>query len=785
MSTLRQRAPLLVWLAVLIGSLIVIARTSFVADMSAFLPASPDAGQRMLIEQLRDGTLARLMIVGIEGGTPEARHTASKKLAAALRKEDEFVTVQNGEAETLRRDQEFWFNNRYLLSATVSAERFSSTGLRAAIDETLLNLSGSAGLMLKSLLTRDPTGEALTLVNDLQQQGGPRQSGGVWVSRDDQRALLLLQTRAAGSDTDALAHAIATIEQHFASVKQADQRVVMSGAGVFSVQSRDRIKQETSQLASLSTLFIIVLLLSIYRSPRLLALGMLPVVTGALIGVAAVSLGFGHVHGLTLGFGTTLIGEAVDYGIYFFVQTGSNDARSAWQQRFWRTVALGVLTSICGFGALLVSGFPGLAQLGLYSIAGLIAAALTARFVMPQLMPARLHMRKVEPLGARLQCFVAWLVRMRPVLLVLIAACAVLLVVRHDRIWNHSISALNPVPEEAQQLDGELRRELGAPDTRYLLVRNVPDAQTALQAAEAITPALQALTDKKALGGFDSPARLLPSDATQRQRQAALPAPEVLKQRLATALKGAPLNADKLQAFIDDVAAARTRPLLTRADLDGTASALALDAMLVRRSEGYSLLIPLRASVGHDIDADAVRAALDKAGQPELLLVDLRGQAESLYGTYLNEAIKLSVWGFAGILLLFVISLRSFKRVLQLMLPLAGTVVLVMAGMMLLGQALSILHLIGLLLSVAIGSNYALFFHQGNEAGQDTEAERQRTLVSLAMANIATVVGFGLLATSTVSVLQALGGTVGPGALLSLLLAAAFTTQPAGKPGAA
>ncbi|MGT2490864.1 hypothetical protein ACU4GD_10890 [Cupriavidus basilensis] len=29
----------------------------------------------------------------------------------------------------------------------------------------------------------------------------------------------------------------------------------------------------------------------------------------------------GMVHGLTLGFGTTLIGEAVDYSIYLFVQS--------------------------------------------------------------------------------------------------------------------------------------------------------------------------------------------------------------------------------------------------------------------------------------------------------------------------------------------------------------------------------------------------------------------------------------------------------------------------------
>jgi predicted exporter len=35
----------------------------------------------------------------------------------------------------------------------------------------------------------------------------------------------------------------------------------------------------------------------------------------------AVSLGFGSVHGITLGFRCDVIGEGVDYAIYLFTQT--------------------------------------------------------------------------------------------------------------------------------------------------------------------------------------------------------------------------------------------------------------------------------------------------------------------------------------------------------------------------------------------------------------------------------------------------------------------------------
>src|ERR1700751_1159203 len=108
----------------------------------------------------------------------------------------------------------------------------------------------------------------------------------------------------------------------------------------------------------------------------------MPVASGAVIGIAAVALGFGAVHGITLGFGITLIGESVDYSIYFFLQSGSAGEAAAahWKRRWCPTVRLGMLTSVFGFASLLPSGFPGLQQLGVYSICGLISAALVTRF---------------------------------------------------------------------------------------------------------------------------------------------------------------------------------------------------------------------------------------------------------------------------------------------------------------------------------------------------------------------------------------------------------------------
>ena len=87
--------------------------------------------------------------------------------------------------------------------------------------------------------------------------------------------------------------------------------------------------------------------------------------------------------------------------------------------------------------------------------------------------------------------------------------------------------------------------------------------------------------------------------------------------------------------------------------------------------------------------------------------------------------------------------------------------------------------MVALLLVIGVGSNYALFFDRDNFARGTPE----RTLASLVLCNICTIIGFGALGFSSTPVLAAIGSTVGYGALLSLLFAAILTPGPAISPG--
>lgn len=779
---------MIAWLCFLAACAGVIARTHFSADLSAFLPRSPSAQQRVLVEQLRDGLVSRLILVGIDGGDAAGRADVSRKLAAQLRNDTRFSAINNGEPVGQARDERFVYEHRYQLSPAVTPERFSEAGLKSALADSLDLLSSSAGMMTKDLLPHDPTGEVTALVSQLDSGAQPAMLDGVWASREGKRAVLLAQTASAGSDTDAQASALAAIREAFrqAAPGASPYRLLMTGPGVFAVETRDTITRDVRWLSAASIALIVVLLLAVYRSVPTLLLGLMPVLSGVAAGVAAVSLAFGTVHGLTLGFGTTLIGEAVDYSIYLFVQSAGmtfgqrKQSLKDWVAGFWPTIRLGVLTSICGFASMLFSGFPGLVQLGLYSIVGLSTAGIVTRFVLPHLLPQGFAIRDVSRLGNVLARFAARASRLRVALaLLLVAALAVLLMQRHG-LWSQELAALSPVPKASQNLDERLRADVGAPDVRYLAVVSAASEQAALERAEALARQLQPLVDAGVIAGYESPARYLPSDAAQRARIASLPAADDLRARLAAALRDQTIRVkpEVFAPFIADVDAARAQPPLRRADLQGTSMALAVDSLLTQRDGRWTAMLPLRAAAGSDVQAQKIRAALASAHVPDALFVDMKAEADRLYQNYVHEDIRLSLGGFAAIVVLLVLALRSPVRAARTLAPLVAAVIVVIAGLALAGKSLTILHLIGMLLIVAVGSNYALFFNYRAHADGDVNAISPQTLVSLAIANLATVLGFGLLALSSVPMLKTFGLTVGPGAILALLFSAILAPRP-------
>lgn len=762
------------WLLLVAACAFIVGRTTFTTDLSAFLPRSPTPAQQILVDQLREGVVSRLMLIGIEGDNPETLARISRELARDLRRRDAFASVDNGEDPRADADREFVWRYRYLLSPVVSPERFSADALREHLQDNLRLLATPAGMLLRRVLPRDPTGEILVLTEELAGSVRPNTRHGVWFSMNGARALLTARTRAPASDLDAQEAAVNLVRDAFARAASGTQAtLVLTGPGVFSVSSRAGIKRDVVRFALIASCLIAVLLLVLFRSPRLLALSFVPVASGALAGVAAVSLGFGEVHGVTLGFGVTLLGEGVDYSIYLFTRATPGIAPYRTLDQIWPTLRLGVFTSICGFSAMLLAGFTGLAQLGMFSISGIIVAAAVTRGVLPAMLPQGYSAKMATALIPFITGAIRGARRLRYAVFVLITLAAGMLALRPEPLWSNDLASLSPVTRAEQQLDQAMRRDLGAPDVRHLVVIRAGSQEAALQASESVAADLRDAERNGVIADYDSPSTYLPSQRMQRERQAALPPAPRLRETLRQALKGLPYRPDAFEPFLQDVSAARQGPLISRESLKDTRLALKVDALLTKQSGGWAAMLPLSGVS----DAAALDRRFRKVSGAEVVLLDIKRETASLYAGYRDEVLLHSLLGAGAIVVLLLISLRSIRRVLLVVAPLVASVIVVAAALALLQGPLSIFHLVGLLLVVAVGSNYSLFF----DSKLPAESDRARTEASLFFACASTIVGFGVISFSNVPVLNAIGSTVGLGAILALLFSAAMRGEEPGS----
>jgi len=140
-------------------------------------------------------------------------------------------------------------------------------------------------------------------------------------------------------------------------------------------------------------------------------------------------------------------------------------------------------------------------------------------------------------------------------------------------------------------------------------------------------------------------------------------------------------------------------------------------------------------------------------------VLDLKGASESLVAQYRSRILQ--ALGIALLLLAaaVAIALRDPRRAWHVIAPMSLATLLVLAVLRVSGVSLSLFHLVAVTLAAGLGLHYALFF----ERPVDTLAEARRTLHGTLVCVSSAVLVFGLLATSSLPVLRAIGLTVALG----------------------
>lgn len=316
----------------------------------------------------------------------------------------------------------------------------------------------------------------------------------------------------------------ALVETARSAVETAGGELLAAGGVLHAAHGQRSARAEASLIGSLSLGATLLLLLWLFRTPRIL-LAALPVLVGALAGAAACVALFGQMHVLTLVLGASLIGVSLDFPLHYLSKS--------WTLQPWHGrralglilpgLALALLTNLIGYLALAFTPFPALTQVAVFSAAGLLGAFLCTTCLLPVLFSGHLTPWP-HPLGWAQR----WL-QLRQALLARIATPWLLaglglfclggvlqLSFKDDlRQWVSRAPLLQQQAERIGTITGF------QPTSQYFLVR-AADADALLERQAELSRRLDALQTEQRLGGYLALSQLVAPTAEQARLRPAL-----------------------------------------------------------------------------------------------------------------------------------------------------------------------------------------------------------------------------------------------------------------------
>lgn len=727
--------------------------------------------------RLMDSALTRTMVLAIDAGDPTTSIAVADRLGEALEGDPEVEALRSGPAPGLAETvHALYFPRRFaLLSSRPEEElpgRLSDAGLARAAASLRRALLLPGGPLVKAFAEADPWQVFADLIQRFDRARGSDLAvrDGHFVDPRDGAAVVFLTTRHSAFDASRQGPFEQRLLDGFRRARAGvaeDASLERSSVHRFAVSAERRAVGDMETISGVSTALVVLLFLVLFRSPRILLVSLLPLLFGLLVSATTGILVFGEIHVMTLVFGATLIGICIDYPIHFVVHhtlLPSADGPRGSLARIWGALRLGALTTVAGFLGLAWSDFPGVREIGVFAAVGILGALATTRWLVPGLVPARpaptaLERRLAEAMGRLLH----GMRRTRAAVLALPAAGVVLAGIGLPTLTlQDDVYALSfpPDPDWVAE-DQRVRERVAQSETGRFAVVLGDDLGQALEGNDRVFLALEEAVEAGELEGFRSLHTFLPSESLQRRNLAVLREQPRLAERTLAALEREGFRPEAFAPFAADLRA-DTEPLRYE-DLAASPLSDWISGFRVDLDDRVAILTFLRGL--SDVPAVAARIGSVEGGH----LFDQQEFLGEVYGRYRGRTIQLIAVGLLAVGLLLWIRYRSPRWALATALPALLAATTTLAILALAGIPINLMHLLGTLLVLSIGVDYAIFLVAPGASAVDQRA----TLLTLCVACASTCLAFGLLAFSAFPALRSLGAATGIGVILSLLFAPA------------
>ena len=544
----------------------------------------------------------------------------------------------------------------------------------------------------------------------------------------------------------------------------AAQKKVLSASGItldmsgMLLHAAAGARQATSEISTIgvgSLIGIVIIMLLVFHRLTPLLLMLLSVSVGCMTAAAVTMLVFDRVHLVTFAFGAGLVGVSIDYALHFLCERHGISSGQI-LRRILPGLLLALFSSTIAYAAQALSPFPGLQQMALFSVVGLVGSWLTVILWFPLLTTG--YSQRILGSAERLKSL-----RNRFPLIgqnwPLAYSLAIGFVLSVVTLWSSNslddVRLLQTSPASLLKEEQRVRDALGINSSVQFMLVSGNSVEQCLQKEERLVSGLERLKGDGLLENYQALATVLPSLNRQKENIGLI---ENLYQHQLAAfynvLKMPEEMRYKAQSYL-----MQERDLLTPERWQQQRSGENWKNLLVIDDANVAATV---IRFGGKLNDEVVQELKKlSSSEPGVFYIDQVQKISELMKSYRYRIIR---WVSLAYFVVFLVLLIRYKRqVWRVMAPPVLASVFTLAMLVQIEGGLNLFHFLALILVLGIGLDMGIFLSETNESSY--------TWLAVTLSTVTSLLAFGLLALSNTPVLHHFGLTVLIGLIFVWLLA--------------
>lgn len=709
----------------------------------------------LAFEQYASKNMRQLVIL-LESAKLEHGIEAAKLLTSKLKDSEHIESIETQiDAEQRQAIGKFLFKYRHSLLSKSDSYLLSQKDFDEFNAENLEVVFSPLAGGLASLIINDPYLLSYRFSHSLNNHSNLTLEDGFLTTQVNQKSYVLIIaslvtspfSQTTQNDLSAQLDALVSRWQQ----QQLSVGMLTTGAMFYAAEAYKTAEHEISTIGLTSLILVVLLILFSFRSLTPLLLTSVALASGMAAGLSVILMIFSEIHLITLVFGASLIGVAVDYAFHYFVMSNSIQAKQR-IKKILPAISLGLLSSIVGYLSLLTTPFPGLNQMAMFCIIGLFVAYLTVVLLFPifslktdasswALKVSKNFLERI----ARVPTFSVWcFLWLIPIVAVIISL--------GQTVNQDNIRQFQTTSQKLQHDEAKIKSVLELEASNQFFLVHAESSEQLLIELENIQTNLESYVSSGVIDGFENLGQRLPSEQQQRKYYQLI-SDLYQSQASQTLIEFGVITqqqyADALEIFEKSQGIYLTPSEWLSSEVASPFKSLWLGEI----GEVFVAIVPIKGINDLSSLSDI---------NPNARFVDKVGKVTQVFSEYRVQTSKLLLVALLLITMMLTVRYGLFKAITVVSAPIFSISITVIA-LYSLGVNLTLFNTLALFLIIGIGIDYGLFFAESKRLSE-------RTFFAITLSALTTIFSFGLLALSKTVAIQAFGLTMLIGIASSFIL---------------